>query len=94
MAADTTQRITAELSQEVARALWGAMHDDDDLASWYADLAIVHALRHLIRDVKPRSWKTEKYVSMLDNLERATRNLEDSEAVMAKRWELYAEPPF
>jgi len=94
MEAGTTPRVAVIIREDVAQALWTAMHDDDDLASDYADRAIVKALTvladdgllaQLSRDARARFWV---------NLDNAREDLRVGTEEMAARWYRYQEPPF
>lgn len=89
----TTKRtFTVELSEDVCWALWAAMWDDDDLASDYAERAVVLALS-MMRD--SAFWKLvplERRIRINDSLETAREKLIDSIEDAVSRWERYAEP--
>jgi hypothetical protein len=94
MRAGTTQRVKVELGDATAQALWAAMHEDDDLANQYADLCVVHGLRHLVQDMSSNAWTTAELVKLHSNLGEAAAQCLLREEEVAQRFASYSEPPF
>lgn len=94
MAVDTTQTVKVEITYETAQALWAAMHEDDGLASDYADLCIIHGLNHLIAQVDTRHWSQRALAKVLDNLGQAKAQAVLREEDVVNRFVAYGEPPF
>lgn len=95
MTVDTTP-VTVYIQGSTARALWAAMHHDDDLASDYADLAIIHALNHLLADMVPKVWTDEQRALIYENLGQARADATRRERSVADRFADYVndQPPF
>lgn len=94
MAADTIPRITVVLPSVTAQALWAAMHDDDELAEDYVNLAVIHALNHLLRDADRKWYTTSCWKRFVLNLQEARSGAIMNEEDMVERFQAYTEPPF
>lgn len=94
MEAATTQKYQVELREDVARALWAAMHGDDQCAGDYADRAIVSAITRLVNDMPITSWSSDEWETLTSNLEVARYALERGSSEMSERWHQLGEPPF
>lgn len=94
MAAATTRRITVEIEPETARALWAAMHQDDDLACSYADLAIIYALGVWLSNMSDDTYDAGTLAIIQENLGPARAKALRREEEISKRFVAYLEPPF
>jgi hypothetical protein len=94
MAQATTRRTTVEITDATAQALWAAMHEDDDLASSYADLAVVAALSRYISDRLDDGLSEDARAKLYHNHGEARAAAMLREREMAKRFAAYCEPPF
>ena len=94
MTTTTIPRVTVELGGATAQALWAAMHEDDDLAHCYADLCVIHGLKHITKDVSSRYWTTAELVKLHANLGQAVAEALAREGDVVQRWLAYSEPPF
>ena len=90
----TTRRTSVALRDDVAQALWAAMMDDDDLASDYADRAIIKAITELVALMPPSCWGPKRFYHLMTNLEEAREAVRGGMEEMAERWHRYTEPPF
>jgi predicted HD phosphohydrolase len=89
-----SERVDVRICGEAARAVWAAMHDDDDLAEDYVNVCVVHGLNHLVEDLGPEPYTTEEWDRIRFNLRAAREVCKKGEEEMMKRWTLYNEPPF
>lgn len=91
---DTTPQIQIVLPMWTSRALWAAMHDDDDLAEDYVNLCVIHGLNHLIEQVAMENYCHEQWARLQSNLHQARREACAIEDAMVRRWSEYGETPF
>jgi hypothetical protein len=86
--------VTVELHHDVARALWPACYDDDDLVSFFLHMAVVHSLNHLIDQVPSAAYPKDKAQRLAHHLKYARRMVDESLDEMQERFNTYIEPPF
>ena len=65
MEQDTIHWPQVELSRKTARALWAAMHDDDELVDDYANVCVIHGLNHLLTEVSAEYFTEEAWSRMV-----------------------------
>jgi hypothetical protein len=94
MTANTGRSYSVQLSENVARAVWAAMHDDDDLAEDYVSIACVHALNHLVDHMGPEPYTTDEWERLRHHLRAARVDAQNREDEVVGRWNAYNEPPF
>ena len=94
MAVDTIQETTVAIALAAAHAVWAAMHDDDGLAADYIEVAICHALNHLVREFDMTVYSPSQRERIFTNLALLRERCKEKEGAMVKRWEVYSEPPF
>jgi hypothetical protein len=86
--------VSLPVSDALCQALWAAMHDDDDLVSDYIELAVIHALTHLVRECSASWYTPERWARIHEYLEMARRTAKTTEEEIVRRFYTYAEPPF
>jgi hypothetical protein len=94
MASQQYDPLRIRISDDLAQALWAAMHDDDDLAADYVELCVIHGLSHLVEDYSAAWYTPEKWARIHEYLERARRSARTGEEGMVARFHAYSEPPF
>lgn len=94
MATTTHHQYNCALGYDAHEVLRIAMHGDDQLMEYYADLAIIHAITRLTHDVGPKAYSPVEWGLLNEHLERARRLVNDNSEAMAKRYEEEGEPPF
>lgn len=86
--------VAVTLRQDLAQALWTAMHDDDDLAEDMLQRSVHGAISRVIDELPPHFWTRDAYRRIVELMASARIDLDLSSLEMAKRWHSYAEPPF
>lgn len=90
----TTPAIQVELRNDTAQALWAAMFDDDSMVDDYVNVAVIHALNHLLAEVRCSAWPRERYEAIVAHLKQAREAATLGGDDLADRFSTYAEPPF